>query len=664
VHEIAGPQASVVPLIELLRSRCARALDEDAEGRRLIASNLTGTYQLYEHTDQLHEHADAAASTTTTNAATTSTAAAPAGAGAHGHSNELRQLTDFSEPVSGRYLPGGRRGVLAMDAGGNERHQLFLFDLDDPPGAELNRLETLTDAPQFVHQLIGVSPDGRLVAFVSNRRNGVDFDVWTIDVGTREERCLYADGGWCQEGSGFSPDGRWLSVGRPGPRPLDIDALLLDVHTGEQRLLLEHPDDAAIVGPPAWSAGDSVFVSSNVGRDLCAIVRVDLASGESGVVVERPYDLECYGSPDGDTLLVVGNDGGECVAEIFSVTDAGELTRATELPLPGAGVIAFSLLTPAPIVAPNGRHITFTFTSPSVPGDVWRYTKATGDLHRLTWSPGPGAPDGSRSALAEPTTCDVTSFDGERVPVFVYRPQAQPETTPADGALLPVVLFIHGGPEGQSVRAFNPVVQGLVEAGYGVIVPNVRGSVGYGKRFAALDDTIRRLDSVADLAAIHDWLPSQGFDPNRAALMGGSYGGYMVLAGCAFQPERWAAGVDIVGISDLVTFLENTSAYRRSHREREYGSLATDRAFLAGASPLRRVDDIRAPLFVIHGANDPRVPLSEAEQLVASLSKRGVPCELVVYANEGHGLGKLSNQLDAYPRALAFLDGVLRTAPT
>jgi dipeptidyl aminopeptidase/acylaminoacyl peptidase len=129
----------------------------------------------------------------------------------------------------------------------------------------------------------------------------------------------------------------------------------------------------------------------------------------------------------------------------------------------------------------------------------------------------------------------------------------------------------------------------------------------------------------------------------------------MVLAGCAFQPERWAAGVDIVGISDLVTFLENTSAYRRSHREREYGSLSSDRAFLAHASPLRHADDMRAPLFVIHGANDPRVPLSEAEQLVASLTARGVACELVVYADEGHGLARLANQLDAYPRALEFL---------
>src|SRR5204862_2625574 len=163
-----------------------------------------------------------------------------------------------------------------------------------------------------------------------------------------------------------------------------------------------------------------------------------------------------------------------------------------------------------------------------------------------------------------------------------------------------------------------------------------RGSTGYGKRYQHLDDRRRRLDSVADLGALHDWLGQQpGIDAERAALYGGSYGGYMVLAGLAFQPERWAAGVDIVGISSLVTFLENTSPYRRAFREREYGSLERDRDFLESVSPLTHVERIRAPLFVIHGANDPRVPVSEAEQLQATLSERGIPCELLVYDDEG-----------------------------
>jgi dipeptidyl aminopeptidase/acylaminoacyl peptidase len=251
------------------------------------------------------------------------------------------------------------------------------------------------------------------------------------------------------------------------------------------------------------------------------------------------------------------------------------------------------------------------------------------------------------AGLQHPESHRVTSFDGEQVPVFVYRPQGG-----GDGS---AVLVIHGGPEGMSMRVWNPIIAGLAAEGHTVVVPNVRGSAAYGKRWYSLDDKRLRLGSVKDLAAIHDWLPSIGVDASRAALYGGSYGGYMVLAGLAFQPELWAAGVDIVGIASLVTLLENTSQYRRVAREREYGTLADDRDFLEEASPLNKVDNIRAPLFVIHGANDPRVPLSEAEQIVAALADRDVACQLLVYPDEGHGLAKRKNRLDAYPQAFAFL---------
>ncbi|MGH9172272.1 MAG: alpha/beta hydrolase family protein [Acidimicrobiales bacterium] len=247
----------------------------------------------------------------------------------------------------------------------------------------------------------------------------------------------------------------------------------------------------------------------------------------------------------------------------------------------------------------------------------------------------------------------IESFDGEPIPLFLYEPAGDA------AAPRPVVLVIHGGPESSADLMYNAFVQALIAEGIAVVVPNVRGSTGYGKRYAGLDDTTRRLDSVADMAAIHAWLPTVGLDNTRGGLYGGSYGGYMVLAGLAFQPDRWAAAVDVVGISDLVTFLENTSSYRRAHREHEYGSLTHDREFLERASPLRSAGNIKAPLFVIHGANDPRVPLSETEQLAALLRKRDVPCELLVYEDEGHGLAKLANRLDAYPKAIEFLKAVL-----
>ena len=616
------PPPDAPDLSSLLQARSASVLDDrrghDGEARLLIRSDLTGTAQLYEWDARV-----------------------------------LRQLTDLAGPVAtARYVPGSQRAVLSTDTGGDERHQLSLLDLDAPPLADPGKLHRLTDDPGHVHGFAGVSADGRFVAFVSNRRTGVDFDVWLHDLTSGEQRCLYAEGGWCMAASGFSPGGTWLSVLRAGSRPMDNDLLLFRVDGGEQKLVLPHPDEAAVVGAPAWINDETLLVSTNVGRGTLALITVEVASGTATTMLEREHDIEGWTSGDGSTLLVVGNVDEASRAELFRIEPADqgfELDPIGALPLPDDdAVIAFSHVLPDPVVAFDGEVIMFTASSPGVPGDVWRYEVGSGDLNRLTTSPG-APPVGD---VVRPERHRVSSFDGVDVPVLLYRPNGT--TAPP-----PVVLVIHGGPEGQSQTLFSPIVQALAGRGYAVCVPNVRGSTGYGKRYYGLDDTTKRLDSVADLGAIADWLPTVGLDADRAALWGGSYGGYMVLAGVAFQPERWAAGVDIVGISDLVSFLENTSDYRRAAREREYGSLEHDRDFLASASPLGRVDAIRAPLFVIHGANDPRVPLSEAEQLVAGLRARDVPCELLVYADEGHGLARLANRLDAYPQAIDFLDDVL-----
>ncbi len=315
----------------------------------------------------------------------------------------------------------------------------------------------------------------------------------------------------------------------------------------------------------------------------------------------------------------------------------GGFRRAVELP--GEGV-------PDVVWAADEQRLVVTLSTPTDPSSLHLVDVATGASTPLA---AVEVPADLRGRLVAPTVHRVPTPDGEEVPCFVYSPAGG---GPLAGAS---VLLIHGGPESASMQSFSPVVQALTSAGLTVLVPNVRGSTTYGKRWYSLDDVRLRLDSVADLGAIHDWLPSQGLDPARSALWGGSYGGYMVLAGVAMQPERWAAGVDIVGMSSLVTFLENTSPYRVAYREREYGSLAEDRDFLVSASPITYLEDIVAPLFVIHGANDPRVPLSEAEQIQAALHGRGVDCELRVYRDEGHGLAKRENRQDAYPAAIEFL---------
>ena len=601
----------------LLRTRRTVLADvdrgEDALERVLARSDVSGTMQLYELV-----------------------------------SGDLVRLTSLSEPVaSAHYVPGARRAVLAIDEGGNERHQLYVIDLDDAAAATVDgfdRLRALTSEPRFGHEFAGISRDGRTLAYVSDRANGVDFDLWVCDLERAEHRLLHAGGAWYQPASGFSPDGRFVSVLRPGPRPLDFDLVLIDVTSGEARTPLSHPSEAALVGPPAWVSDSVFYASSNVGREFAALVRHDLNTGETTTTpgTGERFDAEVVSA--GSAIVVIENRDG---ASTMWSYDPRTGARGGDIPLPEPGVTQAWFLQ-APMASADGSQIYYTLSTPRLAGDIYRHDLRGGGTRRLTNSRAELAPE----ALVAPELGEVESFDGERIPLFIFRPR-QAESRP------PVVVDVHGGPEAQAMRLFDPGIQALVAVGYAVVVPNVRGSTGYGKRYAALDDTTKRLDSVRDLQAVHGALGSLGFDPGRAVLWGGSYGGYMTLAGLAFQPELWAAGVDIVGVSNLVTFLENTSEYRRAHREREYGSLADDRDFLREASPLTHVDAIRAPLFVIHGRNDPRVPLGEAEQLVASLERRGVQHELRIYDDEGHGLARLANQLDAYPRAIQFLDQVL-----
>jgi dipeptidyl aminopeptidase/acylaminoacyl peptidase len=259
-----------------------------------------------------------------------------------------------------------------------------------------------------------------------------------------------------------------------------------------------------------------------------------------------------------------------------------------------------------------------------------------------------------QSAFIAPELIHYPTFDRREIPAWLYRP--------AEGERpFPVVVIVHGGPESQYRPYFTFLAQYLAHNGYAVLAPNVRGSTGYGKAYSRLDDVEKRMDSVADLAHAAHWLRDQAdFDGERIAVYGGSYGGFMVLSALTTYPDLWAAGVDIVGISNFVTFLENTSDYRRGHRESEYGRLDTDREFLESIAPIHQVDQIRAPLMVIHGANDPRVPLSEAEQLVAALEARDAPVEFLVFDDEGHGVAKLKNKRVAYPAVVAFLNRHLR----
>ncbi|WP_242001989.1 S9 family peptidase [Kribbella steppae] len=586
-------------LTTLLSLPTTLALDVNEEGRLLVLYDGTGTRQVNE--------------------------VAPDGT--------WRALTDLDERCANAlFVPGSRRVVVEHDSGGNERGQLSILDLDDPT------LTPLVHDPRFKHYLVEATADR--VLFTTNRRNGVDFDLIAHDLSTGTESVLYDGGGWAMAVNP-SPDGKWVVLSLASAPANSMQLVLVDTTTRAVTELTPydaHNDQRAV----SWLPGSSEFiVASNADRDWMALRKYDVAEGTwSDLLVDDEHDLAGWVCPDAEHLLVATIDDGLVPLALHKLED-GALDGPLDLPPLGCG--AQAVMMPDPIWSADGAFALLTYHSPIEPPTVYRYTLATGEVVAMRPPEMPEVP----AELTHPETHRVPSFDGEQVPVFVYRPIG-----PDLGS---TVVHVHGGPEGAAMRGWYPVVSALAAAGHTVVVPNVRGSAAYGKRWYSLDDRELRLDSVKDLAAIHAWLPSIGCDPSRAALWGGSYGGYMVLAGLAFQPSLWAAGVDIVGIASLVTFLENTSDYRRATREREYGYLATDREFLESASPLSRVDDLRAPLLVIHGANDPRVPLSEAEQITGALTKRGVPCQLLVYADEGHGLAKLTNKLDAYPQALAFL---------
>jgi dipeptidyl aminopeptidase/acylaminoacyl peptidase len=581
---------------------------------------------------------------------------------------DLVPLTRFTEPTGAGFLPEDPTGdgrdvlLLASDDGGNERHQLFTASADPAePYAGPADLDPLVVDPEFIHRPGGVTRDGRWLAYATNRGDGVAFDTYIRDLTTGQERCILATGGWTGPG-GFSPDGRFLAVTEVTTRPgdnrvylVDLDALPAEGPVDREHPavteLLPHDDlEPSAVGTPSWLPDCSAFVlSADVGRDHAALWQGrPVLDGDGSVAFDLEVCIETGWSTggafdwSGTQLLVTWNEGGISRAEL---RDPHTFASRGAVPTPGDGVVGGYRFTR------DGSRLAISYSSPLVPGDGWLVDTATRELTRLTVSPCEVDPD----TFVDAEAVSFRSFDGLEVPAFVLRPRRAADAGPA-----PVVVVIHGGPESQHRPSFNPLVQYLVASGFAVVAPNVRGSTGYGKAYQHLDDVEKRLDSVADLAGLHDWLAEQpDLDHTRAALYGGSYGGYMVLAGLAFQPERWAAGVDVVGMSDLVTFLENTSSWRRAFREREYGSLEHDRDVLEAASPINRVDHITAPLLIIHGRNDPRVPVSEAEQIHAILTERDVRCDLLIYEDEGHGLSKLSNRIDAYPKVTAFLHDVL-----
>ena len=530
------------------------------------------------------------------------------------------QLTFFDEPVRAAGVnPGARDGfVYLKDSGGSEFYQLFFYD------RERGASSRLSDGKS---RYIGVSwsPSGRHVGYSTTEGNGVDWDLHIQDL-IRERRVVQQGEGVGWRIEDWSDDetrlliARYISVNESRLYEFDLD-------TGSRRRLLG--DVTAAFGNVRYGAGDDVYFTTDMGAEFMRLHRLDLATGAVSVLTaDVPWDVAAFAvSRDKARLAYVVNENGLSRLYAFETADR----RFTALPELPAGIVSGLRFDP------HADRLAFTVSSPTTPSDVFSLDFSSRELTRWTVSEIGGL---RRDQLAEPTPIAYESFDGRSIPAFVYKPR--------EGGPHPVIVNIHGGPEGQARPGFSPTTQlYLNELGAAVIYPNVRGSAGYGKSYLKLDNGRRREDSVRDIGALLDWIAEQpDLDAGRVAVMGGSYGGYMVLASLVHYGDRLVAGVERVGISNFVTFLENTQPYRQDLRRAEYGDERDPdmRAFLESISPLNRVAEIDTPLLISQGLNDPRVPASESAQIVAALKDRGVPVWYVLANNEGHGFRRKANR--------------------
>lgn len=548
------------------------------------------------------------------------------------------QLTFRGERVSSAtYSPVEPVMLVAADSGGSELDQFYTLSQDG------SAFTALTDQPKVMYRSGTWSPDGQRIVYASNERDSRYFDIYERTMSSGATRLV-----WQQDSTNFpvayAPDGKQVLINRSHTNIFN-QLFLLDIASGEARALT--PDTAQ--GPsefhyPCWSAdGSGLYVISNRGRDFENLAWIDLASGKVSYLRDDSWDIERLElSDEGRHMALILNEEGYSRLELFDVAQGWQERRALPLPALPKGVISDATW------SRDGKLLAMTLISANAPMDIWIWDSARETLWQATRSSLGGIP---QEHFIEPSLVHYPTFDERQIPALLFLPRGKPAKN------LPVVINVHGGPEGQARPIFNAINQYFASQGYAVLAPNVRGSSGYGYTYMSLDDVRKRMDSVADLRSAALWLRESGIaDPKRIVVMGGSYGGFMVLSAITTYPDLWAAAIDIVGIANFVSFMENTHPWRRKLRECEYGSLENDREFLEEISPIRRVNQITAPLFVIHGANDPRVPVGEAEQIVAALRQRQVPVEYLRFEDEGHGLIKRANRLVAYPAAVRFLD--------
>jgi len=531
------------------------------------------------------------------------------------------QITFLAEPVSNaRTLPGSDRFAYQRDAGGAENFQTFVAGLTGGDEA-MTEPGTRNGAPVF-------SDDGRMAIWTRVERGQSDYDILAMTVGDPSTRRVVFEGTGQYSPVDISPDGtrvllsQYISI-------LDVRLWVLDLATGQTSRIRESAMPVAYSGGEFTRDGRSIITTSDEGGEALRLVEIALDDGTVTPLTEASsWDIDEFDlSDDGRLLAWSTNEDGYSKLAVRDLITRRALPQP-ELPAGVLGALEFS---------PDGSRLAVGLSTPSSSGDVWSWDVADGGLTRWTRSEvGPLDP----ATFVTPELVRYPTFDALQIPAFVYRPQG-------GQGRRPVIIDIHGGPEGQARPGFGlNYQQWVADLGAVVIVPNVRGSSGYGKTWLAADNGPLRQASVQDIGALLDWIATQpDLDPERVVVHGGSYGGFMVLASLAAYSDRLAGGVNIFGIANFVSFLENTEAYRRDLRRAEYGDERDPamRAVFDQISPIHLTDRMTAPLLVIQGANDPRVPQSESEQIVDAVRAEGRPVWYLLAANEGHGFRKKFN---------------------
>ncbi len=531
------------------------------------------------------------------------------------------------------YAPKSDRMAFGVDRGGSERYQIHMLE----EGGD--RVVKLTDEPSVIHNWGDWSPDENSITFSSNARSQQYFDIYVQDLGDRSKELVYEYDGNAYPVT-WSPDGSKILF-EVAHAPFDHDLFLLELDDRSADPLTQHAGEAAFYSPIFDESGRFLYCLTDRDKEFSAVARIDVASHELEYIYAEDWDVEGLSSTkDKRTFAFTVNEGGASRLMLWDIPN--KLQKEVPLPSGVVGGLDWSN---------DGRRLAFSLSSSSSNSDLWVFeledrTTLRGSLSRVTTSSTCGIP---ASSFVGPELVRTRSFDELEVPSFLYLPKTA-------AAQFPLIVYLHGGPESQFRPGFSPLLQFFLKLGFAVLATNFRGSTGYGRKYTHLDDVKGRMDTVSDAEyALRHVLGKYPVDKEKVAAWGGSYGGFMVLACLYSNPGMWAAGVDIVGISNFVTFLKNTGAWRRKLRVAEYGDPEKDKEFLESISPSNNAERIKSPLFIIHGTNDPRVPVGEAEQIAETLKRHGTEVHLMKFEDEGHGLVKLKNRIAGYSAAVEFL---------